>query len=447
MATYNDFLGVGGTGVNVGRPVDPENDPNPNNPGGISNNELRQRQATITQSADTAAPWRARQITSGAKQATTPPGQWGQFDYARQGTPEKFSYNMPNELGADLARLGLAGARTIYGTGIGTVANAVLPDEAAAVISPLEYGVRAGADEAGDQLIPGGSGVYGSPIIPGTGSKTGGDLMYPSETIGNGYTEGYRGRGNPRVQVGPAGGGGAGGPSAGAPGGGLDPGIGTGLGGGGAYSPVAGPDRPDSYRSDAISPQIQGLLDAERRQGPSQAEALLTKATDRIAAQSLGIAAGARGGAGARERAGTVAASTNAAMGAQASSDIAALRAREDADSRARQQGIMALMQNNAEAGDQRDLGYYTSDQGRASSADNLHANIASNERISQAEIMNRAYQAEEERRARAFESEQTRALTRDQYNAGVKPGLFEDPFGWLTEAYTGRDIRGGNKI
>jgi hypothetical protein len=46
MATpYNDFLGAGGTGTNVQKPYDPNDEPNPANPGGVSNNALKAQQA------------------------------------------------------------------------------------------------------------------------------------------------------------------------------------------------------------------------------------------------------------------------------------------------------------------------------------------------------------------------------------------------------------------
>jgi hypothetical protein len=402
MATYNDFLGEGGTGVSPQKPYDPNDEPNPKNPGGVSNNELTRIVSSNKRAGVSLDP----AISARASAPVTPRPQ---------------TANAPNDLGGDLARIG-GFVGTALTNPIGLATRGHMNPIVNAALNPVGYAAGAVGDEALDQALPGGSGVYGQNIIPGV-KGTGGDSFYPSETLQSGsYADGYRGIGNPTAvpRANPYAQDGRG---AAAP---------PGAGGASAPPPQpATPARPDSYRSDAVTPQIQALLDAERRTGPSQAEALLTKATDRLAAQSLGIAAGARGGAGARERATRYAQSTNAAAGATASSDIAALRAKEDADSRARQQAIMELMSGNAEAGDARDLGYYSSDQARAGAQYNTEANIASNEREGAAD-----------REARAFEAQQARDLTRATFNANQSPGLLDDPLAWLTEAATGRKLR-----
>jgi hypothetical protein len=281
-------------------------------------------------------------------------------------------------------------------------------------------------DELADQIIPGGSGNQAGNIIPFV-DRTG-DQFYPSETIqGGSYKDGYRGVTNsgntglisgaidgvPGWQAGEAIGGFFkdlfSGPDSG---GGSRGGSGEGGAGGGA---APGSNKPPSYRTDQVDQDIRRFLAEERNNsGPSEAEALMAKATDRIAAQSLGIAAGARGGAAARERATRGAQSANVAMAAEASSNLAALRAREANEAKARQSAILSMLSGNASAGDARDLGYYESDNSRITSENIAEAN---------------------------------RALERDKFNASQKPGFLDDPLGNIFGALTGRELRSGQKI
>lgn len=332
-------------------------------------------------------------LNSGAKTSTAAPLQWGP-------AAKPVSVSAPNDLGGDLLRLGGAAARTLTNP-INAVAGDYFPEPLQAAIGGPGYFVDAGIDEGLDQALPKGSGDYGANLIPGV-AGTGGDRFYPSETVQSGsYGDGYRGVGNPSVRATPGGAGGAGGAAGGA---------------GGAGAPGSGVQRPDQYRTDALDPQIQAMLDAERKGGPSEAEALLKKATDRVAARSLGIAAGARGGAGARERARGQALSANASLGATAAADTAALRAREANESKVRQQAIMALLQGNAAAGDVRDLGYEQTASSERSSKYNVDA---------------------ADSRAAA-----DRELTRAQFNAQQQPGLLDDPLSALFNYFTGRNLR-----
>lgn len=325
----------------------------------------------------------SRDVASGARVVVPPPLQWGQF----AASPEELARFKQEAIDArkkrdggyfgDLLRLGTAGARTLVNP-INAVIGDYLPEEAQAVIGGPGYFVDAALDEVADRVIPGGSGSHGENIIPGR-AGTGGDDFYPSETIGSGsYRDGYRGVGNPRAN--PA---------------------------GGAVAKGAGSSvqRPESYRSDQALAEIRAYLDAERNAtGPSEAEALLNKATERAAARSLGIAAGARGGAGARERARQQALSANASLSSQASADLAALRAREENDRKAREANIMAMLGPLAQAGDLRDLGY-TEAEIKKIMADNLNQ------------------------------------LQRDEFNARQPTGLLDDPLGWFWERMTGTKL------
>lgn len=348
----------------------------------LTNADTEARQKAPSGTISSAGQFRSQTLGSGERVAVTPPGQYGQFSYARQGKPASaYAVNAPNDLLGDVARLGgyLATGGPIVDTAVD-----YFGEPASAALNPVAYGTRAVTDEALDTLLPRGSGAYGPNIVPGR-SGTGGDSFYPSETIGSGgYNDGYRGVGNPRADV--AGGGGAGGDAAGAGG-------------------TGGVQRPGQYRTDALNPEIQAMLDAERRGGPSEAEALLKQATDRVAARSLGIAAGARGGAGARERARNQAISGNVSLGAQAAADLGALRAREANESKARQAQIMQLLQGNAAAGDVRDLGYEQTASGERQARYNVDA-------------------------------------TNARFNAQQPTGLADDPLSWLFEAATGRPLR-----
>jgi hypothetical protein len=243
--------------------------------------------------------------------------------------------------------------------------------------------------------------------VPGV-KGTGGDDFFPSETIQSGsYRDGYRGAGNPRQA--PTGQGQPQPPYSGTPG--ID---GQGPGGGAVQ-------RPDSYRSDQALQEMRMLLDAERNKGPSEAEALLHQATDRVAGQALGIAAGARGGAGARARARQQALSANAALGSRATTDVAALRAREENDRRARQANIMGLISGAAQAGDARDLGYTDTETRRQQT---------------ETELANTAYQ-----------SNANRELQRAVYNASRPTGFLDDPLGGVFSRLFGGPLRSGPTV
>lgn len=319
------------------------------------------------QSSNLAAQGRQNLINSGVKQATVSPGQWGLKSYTAQGRPDLYSMDIPSNPFKDAAEIG-----GYFGT-LGPVRDTIA--EYTGPVGPLALLGPIGAAGMVTDAVSSGRG--GAPTLPES-------MQNPAYT--------------------------------GAAGGNSGAGAGTGSGSGGAgsdgLSTLPTPTRPDSYRSDAITNDIRALLDAERRSGPSEAEALMLKATDRAAANALGIAAGARGGAGARERATRQAIFSNAANASTASADVAALRAREDAERRQRQQAIMGLLQGNAIAGDTRDLGYYESDNTRGAARDNIMAQIRED--------------------ARQFD------LTRSDNNMSEFEKFKNDPVGWLFERGVG---------
>lgn len=139
-------------------------------------------------------------------------------------------------------------------------------------------------------------------------------------------------------------------------------------GGGGGFGGAPPPERNiDDYmgmgkppRTDAVDAQIRQFLAQEQsRQGqPSEAEALMLKSRDQLFGQAMGLAAGARGGAAARERAERQATAGNVALGARVTQEVAALRAREEAERRDRVGRILDMLSANAGRGDVTDLGY-----------------------------------------------------------------------------------------
>jgi hypothetical protein len=146
------------------------------------------------------------------------------------------------------------------------------------------------------------------------------------------------------------------------------PGAGGTTRAGGGFGGAPPPERNiDDYmgmgkppRTDAVDAQIRQFLAQEQsRQGqPSEAEALMLKSRDQLFGQAMGLAAGARGGAAARERAERQASAGNVALGARVTQEVAALRAREEAERRDRVGRILDMLSANAGRGDVTDLGY-----------------------------------------------------------------------------------------
>lgn len=287
-----------------------------------------------------AGQFRSKALGSGLKVAAPPPGQWGQFNYARQGQPEKFSANAPNDFFGDLTRLG-----TYIGTGlanpIGTVLGDYLPETANAALNPVGYGTQAVADEGLDTFLPGGSGVYGNNIIPGV-EGTGGDVTLPSDSA-------FDGLGIPGL----GGGRGVGAPVGAAPNvQGLrdEQAAARELGMDVLSGNVGAPNPADRGLQMTELERIQQFLNGPREQrnvladvdeflaqphGPSAAEIQLRQAQDDAMSDALSLARGARGGAGAVNRALRVAQAENAATQATGARDLALLRAKEEEANRA----------------------------------------------------------------------------------------------------------------
>lgn len=140
-------------------------------------------------------------------------------------------------------------------------------------------------------------------------------------------------------------------------------------------------------RIDLANKDVQSFMNEERaRKGPSEAEALMAKATDRIMAQALGVASGARGTAGDKSAAMRQALSANTALGAEQTQNVAQLRAQEDATQRNRLLQATQLGGNLSASADQLGLGYTNAGANLYSNAlqgSNQQAQLAANQKLS----------------------------------------------------------------
>lgn len=139
-------------------------------------------------------------------------------------------------------------------------------------------------------------------------------------------------------------------------------------------------------RIDLANKDVQSFINEERaRKGPSEGEALMAKATDRIMAQALGVASGARGTAGDKSAAMRQAISGNVALGAETSQNVAELRAKEAADQRNRLLTATQIGGNLAASGDQLGLGYTQTGAnlyGQALQGSNTQAQLAAQQKL-----------------------------------------------------------------
>jgi hypothetical protein len=309
-----EFLGEGGVAAAPQAPDDPGAKPNPNNPNGMSDNDY--------------ARWKRAEA---ARMAIIPYGT----PQAQGGTATQWTTQTSKQ--GPL----FGNAPTVVSTMIGPDGNPVGPtsgsiDYSKVTTNPVEAALTGG---------------YVSPTGPGSleqGGNPYGAFYETPRTLNEPgrYVEPPGGFPAQPGQPGAAGGQSPLGTQSG-------PGYGT-LSGkyeserlqGKAAGVGAGGPAP---RVDMANADVRAFLDEERnRKGPSEAEALLAKSTDQTMAQMLGFAAGARGGAGARDRARKVGLATGAATAATASQDLAALRAREDQTRRQRILDILGLGSANA---------------------------------------------------------------------------------------------------
>lgn len=389
---YADFLNEG-TNLLPRAPVvaDPNDQPNPANPGGLSNNDLWRNhdfgvaQARATGNTNQGTPGGIGSPAAAAAQQGNAPvlttGQIPGASYQQRGgqtvqvnrqTPaQAMAYNQQllhiDDLGlaprqnvgrniAGATAAGAAGGSVLgpVGTGVGAAAGLLggtvsnlgaradqLGSTALSDQELAQMGITDPRDVAEYRSRHGAPASTGTAAAPVRGGNPGGAVnSAPGFEIGpNGLPVAGSGNG------------------AGAPAGAAPPALAASYGQGLGDKILGMAD--GSRRTDTVNKDVMAYLDAERNQkGPSEAEALLHKIVDRNAAAALGVAATARGGAGARERAQRLAITTNASNAATSTQDLAALRAKEDAARRDRIIQLYNSAGQNAAAGDRTDQGY-----------------------------------------------------------------------------------------
>lgn len=379
-ARYADFLDDG-LNPSAQAPVDPRSLPNPNNPGGVSDNELfekmvadREKQNSLPYGTPISQGGTATQfeVTTSQNKDLFPRTSVIGKEIGANG-PTGFTTGATYE-GADADRA-MASARAIdnksaYGSNVvtpaGTAPNGAPARPALVTTPPQSAPLAAGFNNQGAFFQP-------PTDLQRPGNYTAPPMDRPYAVSENGaaapgqVNPGYVGDKLQGTQAGqsPAGQAASGGGTPGAPGAGGSIGarpqaqqaiadaaqlatIGAGRGPGGA-----------APRLDLANADVKSFLDEERaRKGPSEAEALLAKATDRVMAQSLAVASGARGTAEDRSRATRSAISANAATGAQATQDVATLRAQEEQQRRQRMLQELGLQGSLSNSADQLGLGY-----------------------------------------------------------------------------------------
>lgn len=330
--TY-DFLGGGGdiAAPNAQAQQDPNDLPNPANPGGISNNQMARNSAAGT----------SKQFAS----------QLGSQPQTVRGTPDASGFTptfSTAPAGTQLSQRTDSHGRVIQVVSDGSsVPQQQAAFDALGTVTPLGY--ANGAQQLGINTPPPGAGNLATDPLTANGTGAGSSQLAQRDAQGFIDTSKLIGAGGP------------------------------------------------AQRTDAANDDVRQFLDEERnRKGPSEAEALLSKASDRIRAQSLGIAAGARGGAGAREQAQREATAANYAQGAQTTQDIGQLRAQEDVTKQNRLLQTLQLLGQLGISGDQtaaQYAGYGANLQGQGvQAASNAEGNAAAGGR-QQALIGNSNYQ------------------------------------------------------
>ncbi len=391
--TQMDFLGDG-VAPTPRAPEDPNSLPNPANPGNVSNNDWARIQreerdrlsgvpyGTPAEQGGTAQTWQATQsapntgagtgtAAPGTSTVTATPGQLtspdqSSFRPAQPGNQTVYDANgrviqtyqgssglTVDAYGRPVAPGTVTGTRTDANGNVITIKQGT-PQQDLAYNASLEH-IDPGAGPPGSVAGSTARLPYIDTLAPTTTGRLAGQGPGNGQPATTGANPSTGGAYNPTAPGGP---GNAGSPNGGA---GATPYIqqsfndardlartGREQGAGGA-----------APRIDLANADVKAFLDEERnRKGPSEAEALMYMATDRAMAQSLGIAAGARGNATSRDRATQAAISGNVALGAQNSQEVGALRAREDNDRRARLLQTLGLAGDLSSRGDQLGLGY-----------------------------------------------------------------------------------------
>lgn len=296
-ANQSDFLGEGVTGGVAGA-YDPDDEPNPANPGGISNNELRRRQANLDRSATTAH--QGGRLTSTGAPLSWGGGAGGAYNAVSDQGRKVFDASHQSSRGGLLPALGTAARFAI--DPIGGVARAVAGPAAQALTGP------AGAATVGVERTAQAVNEAG-----GSGTEA---PKAPTQTSGVGGVGGTRG-----LPASPAAAGIA--PPVTPP---ANPAAGVPNTAGPAPAPVT----VDRTQYDAAAADLRATRDLFQAQlqrlsglDPFGNQAFLQKATDRAVAQAAGTAAGAMGGGAAIAGAQRQAVGVQAQLAARGAQDVA----------------------------------------------------------------------------------------------------------------------------
>lgn len=303
-ANRSDFLGEGVTGGVAGA-YDPDDQPNPANPGGISNNELRRRQAAA-----------ARPAASGFRGApsaptTDPAAAARAFQNGNVGGAAG-AYNAVSDRG-----------RAAFDASHQSSRSGVLPALGAAVrfaVDPIGGAARAVAGPAAQALTgPAGAATVGVERTAQAANQVGGS-----------------GTAAPRAPTAPAGGGVGG--TRGLPASPADAGIAPPVtppanpaaGVPNTAGPAPAPVTVDRTQYDAAAADLRATRDLFQTQlqrlsglDPFGNQAFMQKATDRAVAQAAGTAAGAMGGGAAIAGAQRAAVGVQAQLAARGAQDVA----------------------------------------------------------------------------------------------------------------------------
>lgn len=298
---YQDFLGEGGTGVAPAKPYDPNDEPNPANPGGISNNQLSRMRGDATRAAATGTQ-RAFDptVSAAASQAAAKTDPTTQAQLA----------NKPKTQGV----LGSLGGAVKAGTnwvgnipGVGTAAQIVA--------SPVGFVGGALAKKtfnALDDKFTNNASTTGGPAPTGSTKPMLGAAGPQPPAPGGAPTTGGTGANNVPI-IPTTGAGGAPAAAGAAP----------------AWSPTSADTSAFDAGTQAIQ-QAQAVFQSElsRLSGvdPFGNQAFMQKATDRAVSQAAGTAAGVRGGAAAQAGAGERAVGVQAQTAARGVQDVAQQR-------------------------------------------------------------------------------------------------------------------------
>jgi hypothetical protein len=295
-ANQADFLGEG---VNAGVKAahDPNDDPNPANPGGISNNELRRRQAALNRPR--ASGYSGTASNTGAPMTGVPIATAGYYA-GNQATRD--AYNETYRQNNPVARVDLNPFNTpAAGQNRDRAVTGALPVAGAQPNGAQPVGSRAAGTSA--YTRQGDPGTAGQPGVGGTGGTRG----LPASPAAAGITPPARVPGDPAAGV----------PNT-------------------AGAPPA-PVTVDRTEYDVQKGRLMELQDVfigqlERLSGsdPFGNQAALQKSTDRAVAQAAGTAVGARGGAAALAGAQRQAVGVQAQTSARGAQDIIEQRRRDE---------------------------------------------------------------------------------------------------------------------